>query len=215
MLLPRPDMTDAKPEQLDLEALTALGVVRLFPRNTIVFQEGDKGDQLYVIVSGKVKVFLADSEGKEIIVDVLSPGQYFGEMALDGSPRSASVMTMEASRLSIVEREAFKRFLAADPEAAFSLVVTLIRRARNLTRAVGSLALLDVYGRVARLLLENATEESGHLVVGTRMTQQEIAKRVGASREMVWRILDDLREGKYIAIENNRIVIQQQLPKRW
>jgi len=136
-------------------------------------------------------------------------------MALDGSPRSASVMTMEASRLSIVEREAFKRFLAADPEAAFSLVVTLIRRARNLTRAVGSLALLDVYGRVARLLLENATEESGHLVVGTRMTQQEIAKRVGASREMVWRILDDLREGKYIAIENNRIVIQQQLPKRW
>jgi CRP/FNR family transcriptional regulator, cyclic AMP receptor protein len=196
-------MTDAKPEQFDLDALTALGVVRLFPRNTIVFQEGDKGDQLYVIVSGKV------------IVDVLSPGQYFGEMALDGSPRSASVMTMEASRLSIVEREAFKRFLADDPEAAFSLVVTLIRRARNLTRAVGSLALLDVYGRVARLLLENATEESGHLVVGTRMTQQEIAKRVGASREMVWRILDDLREGKYIAIENNRIVIQQQLPKRW
>jgi CRP/FNR family cyclic AMP-dependent transcriptional regulator len=109
----------------------------------------------------------------------------------------------------------FKRFLASNPDAAFALIVTLIGRARNLTRAVGNLALLDVYGRVARLLLENASEESGRLVVGVRMTQQEIAKRVGASREMVWRILDDLREGKYIAIENNRIVIQQQLPKRW
>jgi CRP/FNR family cyclic AMP-dependent transcriptional regulator len=199
----------------DLEALISLGVVRSFPRNTVVFQEGDKGNQLYVIVSGKVKVFLADSEGKEIIVDVLSAGQYFGEMALDDAPRSASVMTMEASRLCMVERDLFKRFLAEHPEAAFALVLTLIRRARNLTRAVGSLALLDVYGRVARLLLENATEESGQLVVGTRMTQQEIAKRVGASREMVWRILDDLREGRYIAIENSRIVIQQQLPKRW
>jgi len=75
--------------------------------------------------------------------------------------------------------------------------------------------LLDVYGRVARLLLENAREEEGGLVVAERMTQQEIGKRVGASREMVWRILDDLRQGDYIAIEEGRIVIRQQLPKRW
>jgi CRP/FNR family cyclic AMP-dependent transcriptional regulator len=200
---------------MDVEALAALGVVRAYPRNTIVFQEGDKGDQLFVIVSGRLKVFLSDSEGKEIIVDMLGAGQYFGEMALDGSPRSASVMTVEASRLAIVEREQFKQYLARTPDAAFALVITLIRRARNLTRAVGNLALLDVYGRVARLLIENAAEEDGRMVVGVRMTQQEIAKRVGASREMVWRILDDLREGKYIAMENNRIVIQQQLPKRW
>lgn len=200
---------------MDVAALAALGVVRAYPRNTIVFQEGDKGDQLFVIVSGRLKVFLSDSEGKEIIVDMLGPGQYFGEIALDGSPRSASVMTVEATRLSIVEREQFKQFLAQSPDAAFALVITLIRRARNLTRAVGNLALLDVYGRVARLLIENAAEEDGRMVVGMRMTQQEIAKRVGASREMVWRILDDLREGKYIAMENNRIVIQQQLPKRW
>jgi CRP/FNR family cyclic AMP-dependent transcriptional regulator len=208
-------MPDSNPEHASLDSLIALGVVRSYPRNTVLFQEGDKGDQLYVIVSGKVKVFLADSDGKEIIVDVLGPGKYFGEMTLDGSPRSASVMTTEASRLSTVEHAVFKRFLADHPDAAFSLVITLIGRARNLTRAVGSLALLDVYGRVARLLLENATEESGRLIVGTPMTQQEIAKRVGASREMVWRILDDLRQGKYIAIEHNRIVIQQQLPKRW
>jgi CRP/FNR family cyclic AMP-dependent transcriptional regulator len=133
---------------------------------------GDRSDQLYVVLSGKLKVFLADSEGKEIIVDMLGPGQYFGEMALEGEPRSASVMTLEPSKLSIVERKQFKRFLATNPDAAYSLIVTLIRRARSLTRAVGDLALLDVYGRVARLLLDNAHEENGQLVVTGRMTQQ-------------------------------------------
>jgi CRP/FNR family cyclic AMP-dependent transcriptional regulator len=134
---------------------------------------------------------------------------------LEGEPRSASVMTLEPAKLSIVEREQFKRFLADNPDAAYALIVTLIRRARNLTRAVGDLALLDVYGRVARLLLDNAREDNGKLVVMDRMTQQEIAKRVGASREMVWRILDDLRQGEYIAVQDGRIVIRQQLPKRW
>jgi CRP/FNR family transcriptional regulator, cyclic AMP receptor protein len=208
-------MANSKFEDRYVDSLSTLGVMRSFPKNTILIHEGDKSDQLYIVLAGKLKVFLADSDGKEIIVDMLGPGQYFGEMALDGGARSASVMTLEASRLSVVEREAFKRFLASNPDAAFALIVTLIGRARNLTRAVGNLALLDVYGRVARFLLENASEESGRLVVVVRMAQQEIAKRVGASREMVWRILDDLREGKYIAIENNRIVIQQPLPKRW
>jgi CRP/FNR family cyclic AMP-dependent transcriptional regulator len=124
-------------------------------------------------------------------------------------------MTLEPSKLSIVERDQFKRFLADNSEAAYALIVTLIRRARNLTRAVGDLALLDVYGRVARLLLDNAREENGTLVVIDRMTQQEIAKRVGASREMVWRILDDLRQGQYIGLQDGRIVIRQPLPKRW
>jgi len=198
-----------------VRALAALGTVRSYPKHAILIQEGDKSDQLYVVLSGKLKVYLADSEGKEIIVDMLGPGQYFGEMALEGEPRSASVMALEPAKLAIVEREEFKRFLADNPDAAYALIVTLIRRARNLTRAVGDLALLDVYGRVARLLLDNAREEGGQLVVAGRMTQQEIAKRVGASREMVWRILDDLRQGEYIAVQDGRIVIRQQLPKRW
>ena len=136
-------------------------------------------------------------------------------MALDGEPRSASVMTMEASKLAVVQREDFKKFLTANPDAALQLIDALIQRARNLTRTVGNLALLDVYGRVARLLLDSAVEASGRLVVAEHMTQQEIAKRVGSSREMVSRILSDLREGKYISMENSRIVIQQQLPKHW
>jgi CRP/FNR family cyclic AMP-dependent transcriptional regulator len=208
-------MTDSNFDDDYVRALAGLGTVRSYPKNTVLIQEGDKTDQVYVVLAGKLKVYLADSEGKEIIVDMLGAGQYFGEMALEGDPRSASVMTLEPSRLSLVEREQFKRFLAANPEAAYSLIVTLIRRARNLTRTVGDLALLDVYGRVARLLLENAREESGQMVVTSRMTQQEIGKRVGASREMVWRILDDLRQGGYIAAQDGRIVIMQQLPKRW
>jgi len=208
-------MVDSSLDDGYVQALAALGTVRSYAKNTILIQEGDKSDQLYVVLSGKLKVYLADSEGKEIIVDMLGPGQYFGEMALEGEPRSASVMTLEPAKLSIVEREQFKRFLADNPDAAYALIVTLIRRARNLTRAVGDLALLDVYGRVARLLLDNAREDNGKLVVMDRMTQQEIAKRVGASREMVWRILDDLRQGEYIAVQDGRIVIRQQLPKRW
>jgi len=198
-----------------IRALAALGMERTYARNTILVQEGDKSDQVYVVLSGRLKVFLADSEGKEIIVDILGPGQYFGEMALEGDARSASVMTLDPSRLSVVERDRFKDFLAGNPEAAYALIVTLIRRARNLTRVVGDLALLDVYGRVARLLLDSAREENGQLIITERMTQQEIGKRVGASREMVWRILDDLRQGGYIAIKDGRISICQPLPKRW
>src|SRR5882672_12656847 len=88
-----------------IDALAALGTVRVFPKNTILVHEGDKSDQLYVVLSGKLRVFLSDSEGKEITIDILGPGQYFGEMALEGEPRSASVMTTEISRLSVLALE--------------------------------------------------------------------------------------------------------------
>jgi CRP/FNR family cyclic AMP-dependent transcriptional regulator len=211
--IPSAPGADGEPRYID--ALAALGTVRVFPKNTILVHEGDKSDQLYVVLSGKLRVFLSDGEGKEITIDILGPDQYFGEMALEGEPRSASVMTTEASRLSVLERPEFRQFFATNPEAAYWLYIALVRRARNLTKSVGSLALLDVYGRVARLLLDNATGEPGCLVVGERITQQEIAKRVGASRETVSRILTDLREGNYITIEDDRIKIQQHLPKRW
>lgn len=198
-----------------IDALIALGVVRSFPKNSVLVQEGDKSDQFYILLAGKLKVFLADDDGKEIVVDMLSPKQYFGEMALDGESRSASVMTVEASKLAVIQREDFKRFLAENPDAALALIVTLIRRARNLTRTIGNLALLDVYGRVARLLIDNASDESGKLVVTEKMSQQEIAQRIGSSREMVSRILSDLKEGGYLSLDGGRIVIKQNLPKHW
>ncbi len=198
-----------------LDSLIAKGSIRSYPKNALLIQEGDRSDQLYVVISGHLKVFLSDSKGKEIVIDTLGPRQCFGEMALDGEARSASVMTTEPCQLAVIERDQFKAFLAADPEAAFALIVTLIGRARNLTRAIGSLALLDVYGRVARLLLDSATEENGTLIVGERMTQQEIANRVGSSRETVSRIITDLRQGGYLGLEKNRIVVYRRLPKRW
>lgn len=197
------------------QALASLGTVRSYPKNTLLIHEGDRSDQLFVVQSGRLKVFLSDGEGKEIIVDVLGPGQYFGEMALDGETRSASVMTTEPSKLSIVQRAQFKKYLIENPDAAFSLIVALIRRARHLTRVVGDLALLDVYGRVARLLLDNAIEQDGKMVVADRLTQQEIGKRVGATRERVSRIISDLREGGYVSTSNNQIVIERSPPKKW
>lgn len=119
-----------------LDALTAAGTIRSYPKHTLLIQEGDRSDQLYVVVSGRLKVFLSDSDGKEIVIDTLGPRQCFGEMALEGEPRSASVMATEPCKLAVIERDQFKQFLAANPDAAYALIVTLIRRARNLTRAI-------------------------------------------------------------------------------
>jgi CRP/FNR family cyclic AMP-dependent transcriptional regulator len=198
-----------------LDTLAAAGKVRSYPKHVVLIQEGDRSDRLYVVLSGRLKVYLSDDEGKEIVIDTLGPRQCFGEMALEGEPRSASVMTTEPCSIAVVERDQFKEFLSTNPEAAYSLIVALIRRAGNLTRVIGSLTLLDVYGRVARLLLDNTVEEDGKVFVGERMSQQEIAKRIGASRETVSRILTDLREGGYIGTENNRTIVYRTLPKRW
>jgi CRP/FNR family cyclic AMP-dependent transcriptional regulator len=195
-------------------SLADVGTLRAYPKRTIVFQEGDPGDQLYVVVEGRVKVFLADADGREIVLDMLGPGQYFGEMALDGQPRSASVMTVEPSKLASVTREAFRNVLATNPDASIELVVTVIRRARNLTRVAGNLALLDVYGRIARLLLDEAQDRDGQRVVTQRLSHREIAARVGASREMVSRVFADLRDGGFIAESEAGIVILQPLPDR-
>jgi len=208
-------MPDATFDERYLNSLAATGTVRAYPKNTLLIQEGDLSNQLYVVLAGRLKVFLSDSDGKEVIIDTLRQRDCFGEMALEGEPRSASVMTLEPCKLAVIERDQFKQFLGRNPDAAYALIVTVIRRARNLTRAIGSLALLDVYGRVARLLLDNASEENGKLVVGERMTQQDISKRISSSREMVSRILTDLREGGYIGIEEDRIVILRALPARW
>jgi CRP/FNR family transcriptional regulator, cyclic AMP receptor protein len=197
-----------------LDALAEHGTVKAYPKNAVIVSEGDRSDSLYVILSGKVKVYLADEEGKEMVLNTQGAGEYFGEIILDEGPRSASVMTLEPSKFSIVSKEQFKAFLARNPEAGIELVRSLIHRVRELTKTVGNLALLDVYGRVARLLLELATEEDGKLVV-ERLTQQEMASRVGCAREMISRILKDLRAGGYIKDEGERLIIAKKPPRKW
>jgi CRP/FNR family cyclic AMP-dependent transcriptional regulator len=196
--------------------LALRGVTRSYPAGTHIISEGDKGDSLFVILSGKVKVFVSDREGRDMVLDFHGPGDYIGEMALDGRPRSASVAAVEPTVCSIVTRDALRAAIAANPDVAMTLISTLIERARIATDNVKNLALMDVYGRVARLLLSIAHEQpDGRLVVPERMTQQDIAERVGASRDMVSRIFKDLTAGGYITVVDRQITIHRKPPPRW
>jgi CRP/FNR family transcriptional regulator, cyclic AMP receptor protein len=195
--------------------LATRGQIRSFPKNTVFINEGDRGDSLFIIVSGRVKVYVSDTQGREMILDIHGPGQYVGEMALDGRPRSASVMTLEATTCALVTRETLKAAIVADPDLAMSLIEELIDRARVATDTIKNLALMDVYGRVARLLLSLARERDGKLVVPERLTQQDIADRVGASRDMISRIFKDLTTGGYVTVVDRQITLNRRPPPRW
>ena len=189
--------------------------VKSYKKNTIVINQDDETYSLYVILSGSVKVFVSGEDGREAVLNRQEAGDYFGDLALiDKQPRVASVMTTEPSKFMIISREDFLSCLAKNPEIAVNLIKPMTARMRMLARNVSSLALLDVYGRVARTLLEQA-EEKGDVLVTEKLTQQEIADMVGASRAMVSRILKDLKEGGYISIEKKRITIHQKLPSHW
>jgi len=192
------------------------GQVRSMARNTVFIHEGDKGDSLFVILSGRVKVFVADADGREMVLDIHGPGDYVGELALDGRPRAASVMAMEPTVCSVLTRDALRTAIVANPDLAMNLIGTLIERLRIATEKVRNLALMDVYGRVARLLLSLAVEQpDGRMVVPERLTQQDIADRVGASRDMVSRIFKDLTTGGYVTVLDRQITINRKPPARW
>ncbi|HEU4441765.1 MAG TPA: Crp/Fnr family transcriptional regulator [Burkholderiales bacterium] len=202
--------------EAELHALAECTVTRSYPKQAIIVSEGDDTDSLYLILAGRVKVYLSDETGKELILAIKGPGQYFGEMVLDSRPRSASVMTLEPSQFAILSRADFKAFLLRHAEVALQLIENLIRVARGLTHNVRSLAMLDVYGRVARILLELAVDQGGgKLVIPEKLTQKDIAARVGASREMINRILRDLTAGGYVTLEGGRITINKAPPARW
>jgi CRP/FNR family cyclic AMP-dependent transcriptional regulator len=199
----------------ELAEIEQHGTVKSYKKNTIIINQDDETYSLYVILSGSVKVFISGEDGREAVLNHQSAGDYFGDLALiDRQPRVASVMTTEPSTLMIISREDFLRCLSKNPEIAINLIKPMTSRMRMLARNVSSLALLDVYGRVARTLLDEAREVDGRLLT-EKLTQQEIADMVGASRAMVSRILKDLKIGGYISIEKKRITILQKLPPRW
>jgi len=198
-----------------LDKVAAVATVRAFAKRSIIVSEGDDTDSLYVIVSGKARVFVADDKGREVQLNQLGPGEYFGEVTLDGGPRSASVMALEECRCAVVKRAELTTFIEHNPELALHIVRKLARRVRDLTENVRSLALMDVYGRVARLLLELAENQEGRLVISEHLTHKDIASRVGASREMISRIFSDLADGGYVRKENGQLVIARKPPPRW
>jgi CRP/FNR family cyclic AMP-dependent transcriptional regulator len=210
-ILPKPPAVSILPEDT-LQALFAHAGVTAFPKNTIIISEGDKTNLVYLIRSGKVKVFLRNEDGKRVDVNVLEAGDCFGEMALDGGLRSASVVTMAPSQLSVIPQSAFKEFVARKPDFALRIILKLILRTRGLLKNVKSLALLDVYGRVARILLELSTRENDRLVIKEKLSAQDIAHRIGTSRESVSRILRDLIGRGYILMDGKRMTIVKELP---
>ena len=198
-----------------LEVLSDVARKKTYPKNTVLCSEGDIGESLYIICRGKVKVTMNDDEGKEIILSMLGPGEYFGEMALlDREPRSATVITKEPTEVMIITRKDFLELFS--PNAVeLNLLKGLTKRLREANRKIESLALLDVYGRIARLLNQLAKARGDVLVVDEKLTHQEIAKMIGSSREMVSIILKELSTGGFISIDKKQITIHKKLPCTW
>lgn len=197
-----------------VRALAEMGHVRTYPKQTVIIQEGDVADTLYVLLAGRLRVYSATADGREVVLDVLGPGELIGEMALDGSPRSASVMTMEPSTVAITSVGVLRERVAADGDLALRLIVELLGRLRRTSRTVKQLALADVYERMALVLAEeSARSPTPGTIAG--LTQQELADRIGASRDMVNRIFKGLIEGGYVEVARRRITLLKALPARW
>jgi CRP/FNR family transcriptional regulator, cyclic AMP receptor protein len=199
----------------ELQTLAVRGSHKRYRTNALLIEEGDVGDTLFIILEGAAKVFAADQDGREIVFSEQRRGDYFGEMSLDGGPRSASVVATEPTVCAVVSRAVLEAYIGENPAFAFRLLSKVISRARLATDQAKSLALLSVYSRISVLLTKLAQPVDGALVVPEAMTHQGIAARVGASREMVTRILKDLVGGGYVSIEARRITILKTLPQGW
>jgi CRP/FNR family transcriptional regulator, cyclic AMP receptor protein len=203
---------------LDEKALHELaphGGVRSFPKNAVIINEGDETDSLYVLLAGRIKVFVSDEDGKEVVLSTMREGSYFGELVLDGGPRSASVMALEPCRCFVIPITDIHGLLERNPLFARHLIHMLIAKTRSLVKQVRDLALKDVYGRFAKFVDESAVEQDGARVVPERLTQQDIAARIGGSREMVNRIVKDLTAGGYISVDAKQIRVHKRLPAHW
>jgi CRP/FNR family cyclic AMP-dependent transcriptional regulator len=199
----------------DIDNIASKTVIRQYPKNTVVVSQGDETDSFYIIMQGKVDVFLHNDKGKEIIINTLGVREAFGELApLGRIPRQASIITTEDSIFGIISRQVFMDTLLTRPTVSMQIIDLLVHRISDLTEEVSSLALEDVYNRVVRVLYKHA-EEVGEKLITDKLTQQDIASRVGATREMVHRILKELKTGGYISIEGKHITIEKKLPPGW
>ncbi len=202
-------------DEEDIQQVASQVSTRQFEKNSLVVAQGDETDSLYVIVQGKVDVFLQNDKGKEIIINTLTDTDAFGELApLGGIPRQASIITTEPTTLVVISRQLFMDTLLSKPAISMRIINRLVALIQDLTEEVSSLALEDVYNRVVRVLYKHA-EEVGDKLVTEKLTQQDIALRVGATREMVHRILKELKTGGYISIEGKHITIEKKLPPGW
>ena len=195
-------------DESELERLSRVAGRRRAGRGEQVVRAGESADAFLVLLTGRAKVTNFDEEGREIILAWLGPGEFFGEMGLiDGSPRSASVVAVENCELLSIGKNEFQRCMQENFQVALKLMQILVRRLREADRNIESLALLDVYGRVARLLLDLSEEKGGKRMVTQKISKQDMARMNGASREMVSKVMRDLEAGGYIISEGDHITI--------
>jgi CRP-like cAMP-binding protein len=194
--------------ETELARLADVSRERSYPKNSVILFEDDPGDALYMVVNGQVKVVLIGEDGREVILSVLHEGDFFGEMSLvDDEPRSAHVIAMQDANLLVLRREDFQRKLQETPTLAFGMLRELSRRLRRADDKIGGLVLLDVNGRVARLLLQMADENDGTTIT-RRVTHHTIAQMIGSSRETVSRTIRDLADRGFLEVSRKAIVIR-------
>ena len=202
------------PEPLRL--LARRGELKRYRKGHPLIEEGDQGDTLFIILAGRVRVFSRGERDREITYGTYGAGEYFGELSLDGGPRSASVVILEASVLAVVTRQTLHQHIAEHPGFAFDLLAKVIRRARAATLSAKQLALNDVYGRLVLLLNALAVAQpDGTRLIGERLTHREMANRLGCSREMVSRLMKDLEGGGYLVASHGGFALVRTLPSRW
>jgi CRP/FNR family cyclic AMP-dependent transcriptional regulator len=200
----------------ELDFIAEYASPRTFAKGSVIISEGDEALALYVVVSGELKVYTTTHSGREITLRVLGPGDYFGELTLfDDATRSASVQATEPCELLALPKAKLSECLGARPKLYAKLLKDVSSMVRRTTDELKRVASMDVYQRVANLLLELATPQGDELVVAGRFTQQEIANRVCASREMVSRVLQGLVAGGYITLDRRQITIKRKLPQKW
>lgn len=194
-------------DRTELQRFADMTRERFYPRGSVILFENDPGDSLFVVRQGRVKVVLIGEDGREVILGVLGVSDHFGELSLiDDRPRSAHVIAMDDSHLLVLRREDFRKRVEASPAVAWALLGELSRRLRRADEKIGGLVLLDVPGRIARLLLDLA-DESGGNTIEKRLTHQTIAQMIGASRETVSRAMKDFQEANWVSIERRRITL--------
>ena len=202
----------------DIASLAHLALRKRYPKDTVVFFENEEGDFFFTITEGRIKVTILGDDGREVILSVLGPGDFFGEMALlDNEPRSATAIAVEESELLSLHRTDFQSVLNENKSITSALIRVLSARLRRANHQISTLALLDVYGRVARVIVDMAREEGKRLRDGRiafrRATHQEIANRIGTTRETVTRMLKDLERQGLIHVEGKEIVVQPDFEK--
>jgi CRP/FNR family transcriptional regulator, cyclic AMP receptor protein len=201
------------------EALTKLAEkakLAKFPRQATIIAEGDESSSLYIIVSGKVRVYSSDEKSKEVTLMLMEAGGYFGELALlSNEPRSASVVTLEKTTCAVISKNDFRIWLRNYPDVAFSLLSVLAEKILHLTDKVRQLALSNVYERTIKVLQDMAVAEGEVKIIRNRPTQQDLANMVGASREMVNKIIQELIKGGYVTVDDKDLIINKKLPASW